>query len=153
MSYSKLVFTAGLLLAMSCAATSATAGEAYAPLGLRCPIPEKSAYEDTTKVADGLRLRYAKVWGKDWLEKPKPQQRIDPAIMGEIAAISGCAAIMDLPACATFFDPEMGGDLSMFANFSTKVPVRKQFDEAVAALPSAEAKKAVQACMKLVAKK
>jgi hypothetical protein len=153
MKFSASLLQAGLAILLSVEAAHATAGEVYSPMGLHCPAPEKSEYEDTTKVSSSLRLRYAKVWGKDWLGKPKPQQRIDPVTMGEIAAISGCAAIMDLPACATFFDPEMGGDLSMFANFSTKVPVRKQFDEAVVALPSVEAKKAVQACMKLVAKK
>jgi hypothetical protein len=51
------------------------------------------------------------------------------------------------------YDPEFGGKVSVFMDLSAKVPVRRQFDEAIAALPSVEARKAAQYCIKLVGKK
>lgn len=140
-------------LLLSSAATSVVASEPYAPYGLRCVAGTKTYDADTTKIADSLKSRYERAWGKDWMGKPVPTQRIDSKLMGEIAAISGCAAIIDEPACANFFSPDIGGEFYMFAEFGSKVPLRKQFDEAVAALPPSEGKAAVQRCMKLVAKK
>lgn len=140
-------------LSLSSAATNVLASEPYSPYGLRCVAGTKTYDADTTRIADSLKSRYERAWGKDWMGKPVPRQRIDPQLMGEIAAISGCAAIIDEPACANFFSPEIGGEFYMFAEFGSKVPLRKQFDEAVTALPPSEGKAAVQRCMKLVAKK
>jgi len=149
----EFLFKAGLAVLLGCCATPAFAGEAYAPFGLRCVAGDKATDADMSKVTDSLSSRYEKVWGKNWEGKLPPLQRIDAKVMEEIAAISGCAAIMDSPACANFFSPEIGGDLYMFAEIGSKAPLRKQFDEAVAALPPSAGKTAVQRCMKLVAKK
>ncbi|WP_426170135.1 hypothetical protein [Pseudoduganella sp. R-34] len=144
----KPAFLTALSLLLSCAAAPAIAGEAYAPFGLRCVAAATNA--DSTKVAESLSLRFSKVWGKDWLTKPTPPGQIDPKVMEEVVAISACAAIVD---CPNYFNREIGGDLTVFTDIGTKVPLRRQFDAAVAALPASEGKTALQSCMKLEAKK
>ncbi|WP_426338868.1 hypothetical protein ACN9MZ_21075 [Pseudoduganella sp. S-14] len=150
------VVQAGLAILLGSGAAQASAGEAYSPNGLRCVTKPNGmpAEEDVNKVGETLRQRFDTVWGKDkWIGKPIPSKRIDPKAMEEIAAVSACGALMDQSSCSTYFDPEFGGEPAIFMNLSTKVPVRKQFDEAIAALPSAEARKAAQYCIKLVGKK
>jgi hypothetical protein len=139
-------------LLLSCIVPQAIAGEVFSPFGLNCPTG-KHTYEDVSKVAESLNQRYSALWGKDWIDRPTPPQRIAPKAMEEIAAISACAAIMDQSACATFYDPYFGGDVTVFTALSTRVPVRRQFDEAIAAIPTEHARKAAQSCIKRVAKK
>jgi hypothetical protein len=147
----KSMLIVGLTLSIFSAATPAIAGETYSPFGLRCVVNASEA--EVSKVTDSLGQRFSKVWGKDWLTTPTPPKRIDPKVMEEVAAISACAAIVDSPSCSNFFSPHIGGDLTVFTDIGTNVPLRKQFDEAVAALPSSEGKTALQSCMKRVAKK
>jgi hypothetical protein len=147
---------AGFAIMLAGAGSPVMAGETYSPYGLRCVTKPNGmpAEEDVNKVGDALRQRFDTVWGKDkWIGKPVPSKRIDPKAMEEIAAISACGALMDQSACSTYFDPEFGGEPAILMSLSTKVPVRKQFDEAIAALPSVEARKAAQYCIKLVGKK
>ncbi len=70
--------------------------------------------------------------------------------MEEVVAISACAAIVD---CPNYFNREIGGELTVFTDFGPKVPLRKQFDAAVTALPASEGKTALQSCLKIEAKK
>lgn len=127
---------------------AAHAGETYSPYGLRCVANATQA--DSAKIAESLGSRFSKVWGKDWLTKPTPPKAIDPKVMEEVAAISACAAIVD---CPNYFNREIGGELTVFTDIGPKVPLRKQFDAAMAALPPSEGKTALQSCMKLEAKK
>jgi hypothetical protein len=129
-------------------AAPAMAAGSYSPFGLHCSA--SGTAKESAQVAENLGRRFAKVWGKDWLSTPTPPQRIDPTVMEEVAAISACAAIVD---CPNFFNREIGGDLTVFTDIGPKVPLRKQFDEAVAAMPASEGKTALQACMKREAKK
>jgi len=144
----KSMFFGGLALAIFSAAAPAMAGEAYSPFGLRCTVDATQA--DSTRIAESLSKRFSKAWGKDWLTKPTPPKAIDPKVMEEVAAIAACAAIVD---CPNYFNREIGGDLTVFTDIGSKVPLRKQFDTAVAALPASEGKTALQSCMKLEAKK
>lgn len=144
----KSMLFGALTLAVSSLAASAHAGDAFSPFGLRCVADATDA--DSTKVAESLSLRFSKVWGKDWLTKPTPPARIDPKVMEEVVAISACAAIVD---CSNYFNRHIGGDLTVFTDIGPKVPLRKQFDEATAALPQSEGKSALQSCMKRQAKK
>jgi len=148
----KLGFHVAVVAAMLGASSQAAAEEVYAPLGLSCRAVAHDT-SATSKVSESLDKRYAALWGKDWASKPTPQQRIDPKAMAEIAAIAGCAALLDQSSCSTFYDPEFGGEVTAFTDLSTKAPVRRQFDDAIAALPSDMARKAAQSCIKRVAKK
>lgn len=152
----KTVLTqAGLAILLGCGVAQAFAGEGYSNGGLRCVAGPNGvpAEEDVNKVGEILRQRFDTVWGKDkWIGKPISSKRIDPKAIEEIAAVSACGALMDQSSCSTYFDPEFGGELAIFMSVGTKVPVRQQFDEAIAALPSAEARKAAQYCVKLVGK-
>ena len=132
--------------------TPAFAEEIYSPLGLSCTRGGEPG-EEVKKVGASLDQRFSAIWGKDWVAQTLPTRRIDPKAMEEIAAIAGCAAMLDRSACSNFFDPEFGGNLTVFTALGSKAPVRKQFDEAIAALPSVEARKAAQYCVKLVGKK
>jgi len=128
------------------------AQEEYSPFGLSC----RDVAHDTErpkKVSASLDKRYAALWGKDWIKRPTPPQTIDPKAMEEIAAIAGCAAMMDQESCTAFYDPEFGGEVSIFSDMSTKVPLRRQFNAAIAALPDDQPRKAAQYCLKLVGKK
>ncbi|SFG74743.1 hypothetical protein SAMN05518865_117113 [Duganella sp. CF458] len=142
------MFYGGLALAMFAVTAPASAGEAYSPFGLRCVANATQA--DSAKIAENLGSRFSKVWGKDWLTTPTPPKAIDPKVMEEVAAISACAAIVD---CPNYFNREIGGELTVFTDIGPKVPLRKQFDAAVAALPASAGKAALQSCMKLEAKK
>jgi hypothetical protein len=147
---------AGLALLLGWGGAQAFAGEAYSPFGLRCVTKPNGmpAEQDVNKVGETLRQRFDTVWGKDkWIGKPIPGKRIDPKAMEEIAAISACGALMDQSSCTTYFDPEYGGEPAIFMSLGTRVPVRKQFDEAIAALPSVEARQAAQYCIRMVGKK
>jgi hypothetical protein len=146
------IFQAALAMALSSGAAWAAGEDVYSPFGLSCR-PVAHSTEATEKVSESLGKRYTAVWGKDWAGRPTPQQRIDPKAMAEIAAIAGCAALLDQSSCTTFYDPEFGGEVTAFTDLSTKVPVRRQFDEAIAALPSEAARKAAQSCIKRVARK
>ena len=148
----KLVLKAGLVLVAAFRLAPSFAGEIYAPFGLSCTRGGEPG-EEVKKVSASLDQRFSTIWGKDWAYQTLPAKRIDPKAMEEIAAIAGCAAILDRSACSKFFDPEFGGNLTVFTALGTKAPIRKQFDDAIAALPSAEARKAAQYCVKLVAKK
>lgn len=121
-------------------------------MGLSCTRGGEPG-EEVKKVGASLDQRFSAIWGKDWVAQTLPTRRIDPKAMEEIAAIAGCAAMLDRSACSNFFDPEFGGNLTVFTALGSKAPVRKQFDEAIAALPSVEARKAAQYCVKLVGKK
>lgn len=148
----KLLFNMGWMLAATFQMTPAFAGDVYSPFGLSCTRGSEPGAE-VKKVSDSLDQRFRTVWGKNWAYQTLPTKRIDPKAMEEIAAIAGCAAILDRSACSNFFDPEFGGNLAVFTSLGTKAPVRKQFDEAIAALPSIEARTAAQYCVKLVGKK
>lgn len=148
----KLVLNAGAMLLAAFQFTPAFAGEVYSPFGLSCMRSSKLG-EEVKKVSASLDTRFSTIWGKDWVVQTLPTKRIDPKAMEEIAGIAGCAAMLDRPACASFYDPEFGGNLTVFTALGSKAPVRKQFDEAIAALPSVEARKAAQYCVKLVGKK
>jgi len=126
--------------------------EEYSPFGLSCVAVAHDG-ERVKKVSDSLDKRYAALWGKDWIKRPTPSQAIDPKAMEEIAAIAGCAAMMDQDSCTAFYDPEYGGQVSIFSDMSTKVPLRRQFNAAIAALPDERPRKAAQYCLKLVGKK
>lgn len=144
----KSMLVGGLTLAIFSITAPALAGETYAPYSLRCVANATQA--DSAKIAESLGNRFSKVWGKDWLTTPTPPKAIDPKVMEEVAAISACAAIVD---CPNYFNREIGGELTVFTDIGPKVPLRKQFDAAVAALPASEGKAALQSCMKLEAKK
>jgi len=136
-----------------CCMSHVNAADAYAPYGMHCPSGTPTD-DDIRKVTDSLDQRFRAVWGRDrQAGQPIPAKRIDARAMEEIAAISACGAIMDQSSCSQFYDPEFGGKVSVFMDLSTKVPVRQQFDEAIAALPSAVARKAAQYCIKLVGKR
>lgn len=150
----KSVLKASLSIVVFCCMAQAKAADAYSPYGLHCPSAATPSDDDISKVTESLDQRYRTAWGKDRKPgQPIPTKRIDPKLMEEIAAISACGALMDQSSCTQYYDPEFGGKVSVFMDLSTKVPVRKQFDEAIAALPSVEARKAAQYCMKLVGKK
>lgn len=131
---------------------SEPAAEEYAPFGLSCRDVAHDS-ERPQKISASLGKRYAALWGKDWIKRPTPPQTIDPKAMEEIAAIAGCAAMMDQESCTAFYDPEYGGEVSIFSDLSTKVPLRRQFNAAIAALPDERPRKAAQYCLKLVGKK
>jgi hypothetical protein len=131
---------------------SEAVAEEYSPFGLSC-VAVGHAGEREAKVSASLDKRYAALWGKDWIKRPTPPQTIDPKAMEEIAAIAGCAAMMDQDSCSSFYDPEFGGEVSIFSDMSTKVPLRRQFNAAIAALPDERPRKAAQYCLKLVGKK
>jgi len=126
--------------------------EEFSPFGLSCRAVAHDG-ERVKKISASLGKRYTALWGKDWVMRPTPPQAIDAKVMEEIAAIAGCAAMMDQESCATFYDPEFGGEVSVFSDLSTKVPLRRQFNAAIAALPDEKPRKAAQYCLKLVGKK
>lgn len=148
----KSVLSLGVLLLAAFQLTPAFAGEIYSPFGLSCTRSGEPG-EEVKKVSASLDARFSVIWGKDWVYQTLPAKRIDPKAMEEIASIAGCAAMLDRPACASFFDPEFGGNLTVFTALNSKAPVRRQFDEAIGALPSVEARRAAQYCVKLVGKK
>ncbi|XLZ70584.1 hypothetical protein ABT364_01075 [Massilia sp. SR12] len=152
MRNTNLFFKAGLMLLAALQLTPAFAGENYSPFGLSCTRSGVPG-EEVKKVGASLDQRFSAIWGKDWAYRTLPAKRIEQKAMDDIAAIAGCAAMLDRSACSNFFDPEFGGNLSVFTSLGTKAPIRKQFDEAIAALPSAEARTAAQYCVKLVGKK
>ena len=117
----KSIFISAMALAIASIATSANAGQGYAPYGLRCVADATDA--DSSKVAESLGLRFSKVWGKDWLTTPTPPARIDPKVMEEVVAISACAAIVD---CSNYFNRHIGGELTVFTDIGPKVPLRKR---------------------------
>jgi hypothetical protein len=148
----KYAWHLGLLCLLASQLAPAAAGEAYAPFGLRCTRSGELG-EEAKKIVASLDQRFDTIWGKDWPYKTLPTQRIEAKAMEDVAALAGCAAILDQPACAQFFDPEFGGDITVFTTLSSKAPIRQQFDEAIAAIPSVEARKAAQFCVKRVGKK
>lgn len=129
-------------------AETTPAADVYAPFGLHCSA--KSSQEDGNRIAASLHKRYVKAWGKDWLNAPARTKPIDSTVMEEVVAIAACAAIVD---CPNFFNSHIGGELTYFTDIGSKVPLRRQFDEAMAALPPSQGKTALQACMRLEAKK
>lgn len=81
-------------------------------------------------------------------------RRVDAARMADLAAVSGCAALVDArSSCANFFDPELGDPLSVFMAMKRTAPARRQFEAAIASLPDAEERKAAQHCIRLVGKR
>jgi hypothetical protein len=146
--YINRAFVSSIAFVLSCSATAAIAGEGFAPYGLRCAADASQA--DSTKLAESLDKRFSRVWGKDWLATPTPPTAIDPKVMEEVAIISACAAMVD---CPNYFNRHIGGELTVFTDIGPNVPLRRQFDAAVAALPASEGKTALQRCMKLEAKK
>jgi hypothetical protein len=153
MSRVKDVLQTGLAVLLACQLGSAAAGETYAPFGLSCKRGGGEPGVEIKQVSASFDQRYSAIWGKDWAYQTLPGKRIDPKVMEEVAAIAGCAAMLDQQACSNFFDPQFGGSATIFTALSSRAPLRKQFDEAIAALPSAEARKAAQYCIKLVGKK
>ncbi len=107
---------------------------------------------EVKQLTASLDRRYAAIWGTDWAYQTLPAKRIAPKAIEKVAAIAGCAAMLDQPACSNFYDPEFGGSVTVFTSLSSKAPLRKQFEDAIALLPSVEAKKAAQYCIKLVGK-
>jgi hypothetical protein len=77
--------------------------------------------------------------------------RIDDGKMAALAEVSGCAALIDIhSSCASYFDPELGGPLSVFMSMKKRSVLRRQFEDAIAHLARADYKRAAQACIKLV---
>lgn len=150
----KSLLKASLSMIVFCCMAQAKAADVYSPYGLHCPAVSTPSDEDISKVTGSLDQRYRAAWGKERKPgQPIPTKAIDPRLMEEIAAISACGALMDQPSCSQYYDPEFGGKVSVLMDLSTKAPVRRQFDEAIAALPSVEARKAAQHCIKLVGRK
>lgn len=82
------------------------------------------------------------------------QRRVDPAKMAELADAAACAAIIDVHSgCAGFYDEEFGDPLSVFMGMKKTAPLRRQFDQAVAAVADVEGRQAALQCISWVGKK
>lgn len=120
--------------------------------GKPVPMTERNI-NDTTCV---LTQRLATAFGKRWNTEAESnaQIRLAPEAMAGIAEAAACAAVFDKDSsCAMFFDPEFSTTLGVFTMHPKKTPLRRQFDDALNALPNSLEKKSALACMKLVATK
>lgn len=106
-------------------------------------------------VTKALEQRLAAALGPKWvmLGPAAGKKKVEPAAMAAVAEMAGCAAVIDVgSSCASFFDPEFSTTLGIITNLPKKTLLRRQFDDALQALPEGKEKAAAQSCMKSVAK-
>jgi hypothetical protein len=136
----------------------AQARDGAAPAPLLCDASDAAYAEENVEAVEREFGKHAtKIFGKNW-ERIKADVRqkakADPQTMAEVAKIAGCVAIMDKESgCGQFFSPDLSMTLNVFTDMSPKVPLRRQFDAAIKALPEGPGKKAALYCMKAVARK
>jgi hypothetical protein len=129
-----------------------------APAKVLCDTSDAAlASDNVDAISAEFDTQFVKVFGKNWAmtkSEVRAKAKVDQPTMGAIAKLAGCAAVIDKESsCSIFFDPEFSMTLGVFTDLPRSVPLRKQFDAAIAALPDGKEKQAALACLKLVAKK
>jgi len=125
-----------------------------------CPIPSPAPARigdaDRERVTAALNAAFDAAVGpatghlhEDKVFARVAASHLDDQRMAHLAAVTGCAALIDQQAgCAGYFDTEFGNPLSVFMSMKKSAPARRQFEEAVARLPDRHQRRAAQDCIK-----
>ena len=160
-----LSVTLALTVLAAAHATPAPAAAATlpAPAGFACPIkhpvPEAALTDVPESITIEMEKRFKAVSDASSLQSGKVGRgakapRVDPALMTALAKVSGCAALIDRESsCSMYFSTHVGDPLALIMARKRTEPLRKQFDDAIQALPSEHERKAAQYCIKLTGKK
>ncbi len=121
----------------------------------QCPLPHgKFSDKDIDMISSELGRSFVVAFGKNWASEEVIKKQIDTRAMTDIAKIASCAAVVDKEnSCSIFYDPEFSTTLGVFTMLPRTASLRRQFDNAINALPAGREKTATQYCMKSVAKK
>lgn len=145
------------LFALMCMSASLSQAHTEKATVLTCDITPAGLSDANVKaIRHALEDRLAAALGPKWIDVDthSSKVKVDPKAMANLADIASCAAVLDADSsCSMFFDPEFSTTLGAFTSLPKKAPLRRQFDDALKALPDGKKKAAALSCMKLVAAK
>lgn len=142
------------LMFTSASLSQAHTGEATV---LTCDATPAGLSDTNAKAIDrALENRLVAALGPKWIDVDtrSSKVKVEPKAMANLVEIASCAAVVDVESsCSMYFDPEFSMTLGIFTSLPRKEPLRRQFDDALKALPEGKKKAAALSCMKLVAAK
>jgi hypothetical protein len=142
---------ASALMASGCA----PAADMPAKVSFVCPVKYRVPQAALTDVPEIINTEMTKRFDAvQAAAKRAPATPVDPALMTALAEVAGCGALIDTESsCSIYFSPHVGDPLSIFMDMKKTAPLRKQFEEAIKALPNKYEREAAQHCIKLTGKK
>jgi hypothetical protein len=146
-----LVFSVVAGTASAYASAAITPAPATFVCPVKFPVPQKALTDIPEVINAEMTQRFEAVQAAAKRVRPKDSSTpVEPALMTALAQVAGCAALIDKESsCSIYFSPEVGDPLSIFMEMKKTAPLRKQFEEAIKALPNKYEREAAQHCIKL----